>query len=167
MIDSSGIKIVLLGSLLALSTAVAAVAMCMASERSRVATVTVETCTDLPTYAARKLESTELGWVALLVANVVENNHGVVLKGTVTQKLYVEQFSRTEFELLESVLVDESGEWFVRLERKGSCDDYPVGSEVELFMWQKCCDVLPPGGVPCALDTGAASLIPKPLKRLL
>ncbi len=140
---------------------------CFQGERNRVATVTVDSCVDLPAFAARRLEGTALPWVVKIIGDVLEQQNGVVVKGTVTRKLYVTQFSDTVFQLEDSVLAEEPGEWFVKMESEASCDPYPAGREIELYVAEKCCDVFPPYDVPCALDTGQAWPVPAPLKRML
>lgn len=156
-------------ALLAILDAAPAVSVCFQGEPNRVARVTVGSCVDLPTFAAGRLERTPLPWVIKVVGDLLEVHNGVVVRGTVTRKLYVTQLSDTDFQIENSLLVEEPGEWFVELEpgTEASCEPYAAGSEVELYLVDKCCDVTPPYDVPCALDTGKASPIPPLLKKML
>ena len=162
-------RVLIVLALLSTLKAAPALASCVQGEPNRVATVTVESCVDLATFAAKRLEETSMTWVVNIVGDILERENGVVVRGTVTKKLYVRQFSDTVFQLENSVLAEEPGEWFVQYRKKkaASCESYEAGTEVELYVVDKCCDVIPPYDVPCALGTGKAWPVPEALRERL
>lgn len=159
--------VTVLSSLLALGLGQPAFGSCTLGEPNRVATVILESCVELPHYAANRLKGTQLPWVVHHIYDVLDFSTGVVVAGTVTRKVHVTQYSESVFEIEGVQLADERGEWFVALGSEATCSAYPSGTEVELYVVDKCCDVIPPSDIPCLLDTGQAWPVPPGLKKLL
>jgi hypothetical protein len=140
--------------------------MCVQGEPNRVATVTVSSCTAVAEFAKARLGNVDIPWVVTHVNRVVERNQGVVIGGTVTRKVHLEQYSDDDFRLLDITLSDESGVWFVRGEGL-SCAAFEPQFVVEIYATDKCCDVFPPMNVPCVLGLGQATPVGENLARFL
>lgn len=141
-------------------------ASCLLGEPSRVATVTVTSCSTVGELARVRLGTVDLPWVVTHVNEIVERNKGVVIAGQVTRKIHLEQHSDHEFRFLDVVPSDESDVWFVRGENL-SCDTFKPGSVAEIYASDKCCDVFPPRDVPCLLGLAQAQTVGEHLQNYL
>ena len=151
---------------LILTLASHAKASCIQGEANRVASVTVASCSSVAEFAKARLGNVDLPWVVTHVNSVVKRNHGVIIGGRVSRKVHLEQFGDHDFRLLDVVAADETRTWFVRGDGL-SCDAFPGQSLVEIYAYDKCCDVFPPMDVPCLLGLEQAHPVGESLVRFL
>ena len=118
-----------------------------------VAKIQVAGCDDLSAFAADFLASPSL---SPLTRVAVQDADGVVLAGSLIEKVYYDLHTEDDSIYRGTESVSEPGTWYWPDRPGGSCSALLSTKELFLLLSPRCCDHSPPTNVPCALGVDLA-----------